>query len=223
MGLDQYIHRVKMMPDEYKELFKKPVTYEKYNKLIEMPIFCFRELEHNEYFKFIPDKYRIKCKCMNEFYNTEQLMLDKYHIDIKNLRLEYKEDGHKKVTFVYTDQSNEKYTLDFYYNDDSYVYSKEVDYEVIFKDNEVCYWRKAYHIRELFVQYANYDIEDNCTFIPLNKDQLNNILSTLTILSSNITSEDIDYDTVHQSISMLNEAIENTDFDNELLCYYEWY
>lgn len=108
-------------------------------------------------------------------------------------------------------------------------------------DDEAAYWRKANQIRQWFVVNTNYPKDGNTTPHNVTREQLKNLVSDCRkvieckelaekILPPSFGywfgSTDIDdyyFDTVRETVGMVNRVIEETDWDNEDVCYYEWW
>ena len=111
---------------------------------------------------------------------------------------------------------------------------KYIHWESIFE--EVGYWRKANAIHNWFVQNVQNGV-DNCEYYEVNKEQLEELLSICkkimedkTLASEYLPTtsgfffgtteydewyfEDIEY-----TIELLTKTLEETDFDNEMICY----
>ena len=106
--------------------------------------------------------------------------------------------------------------------------------------DEVMYWRKANQIREWFAIHLENGVE-NCQFSYVTKENLEDLMSTCkTVLndrsrahillptSSGFFFGSTDYDEwyfsdLEKTVEKLEEIIEETDWDNEDVAYYEWW
>jgi hypothetical protein len=108
------------------------------------------------------------------------------------------------------------------------------------KYEEIAYWRKANQIREWF----NYHLEngvENCKHTLVSKEDLEQLLEDCKkVLEDHTLAEDLlptsdgfffgstDYDEwyfedLEETVKMLEQILKETDFENEVIYYYEWW
>jgi hypothetical protein len=105
---------------------------------------------------------------------------------------------------------------------------------------EVMYWRKANQIREWFAEHLEEGVK-NCRFSYVTKENLEDLIKDCKIVlcnhslagdilptSSGFFFGSTDYDEwyfkdLEETIEKLEEVIEETDWDNEDVAYYEWW
>lgn len=106
---------------------------------------------------------------------------------------------------------------------------------------EVFYWRKANHIRRWIIDHTGYCDEDNCVYYVLTKADLEQLLKDCKAVKEDHSlaesvlptmdgfffgSTDYDkwyFDDINNTIDGLETILDETDFDKEEICYYEWY
>ena len=106
---------------------------------------------------------------------------------------------------------------------------------------EVAYWRKANQIRQWFVDNCNYDSEADCEYFRVTKEQLEWLVNDCKkVLENHECAEEImpassgfffgstDYDEYYfdqleYTIERITEVIEETDWENEIIEYFEWW
>ena len=115
---------------------------------------------------------------------------------------------------------------------------------------ELAYWRKSYALHEKFLSYAINLIKEkqkeiktkkqaeklaktllnlNCQYIPLEKEDLQQILIWVKEMLSENDKEDgdklDDYQTEDFNFAqrVIEKALKETDFENEEICYYSWW
>lgn len=109
---------------------------------------------------------------------------------------------------------------------------------------ELAYWRKANQIRSWFVDHTDLEYEDDCKYIPLTRNNLENLVEDCqAVLNDHSLAEEImptqggfffgstNYDedyfqdleyTVKEVTKILN-TIPDKDFENGNICYYDWW
>ena len=106
---------------------------------------------------------------------------------------------------------------------------------------EVMYWRKANQIRKWIVDHTDYDDNSNCEAFELTQENLialrndcqkvldNHKLANKIMPSSNgFFFGNTEYDEwyfnkLESTVEKLNEIIETTDFNTDVIEYYEWW
>lgn len=119
-------------------------------------------------------------------------------------------------------------------------------FDAVYPWKEVGYWRKANMIRQWFVEKCDYPVNEDCYEFELTKEDIENLLDDcLKILNAEPSirerlAEEIMptasgfffggteydeyyYDYLHQTVDICREVLENTDWDNEVVIYYEWW
>ena len=104
----------------------------------------------------------------------------------------------------------------------------------------IAYWRKANQIREWFNSHLENGVE-NCEYVQVSKEDLEQLLEDCKkVLENHDLAEDLlptssgfffggtDYDEwyfedLEETIKMLEQILEETDFENEDVYYYEWW
>lgn len=120
---------------------------------------------------------------------------------------------------------------------DMYLEKRKVnseDYE------EIAYWRKVNQIREWFNSHLENGVE-NCEYVQVSKEDLEQLLEDCKkVLENHDLAEDLlptssgfffgstDYDKwyfedLEHTVKMLEQILEETDFENEDIYYYEWW
>lgn len=105
---------------------------------------------------------------------------------------------------------------------------------------EIAYWRKANQIREWFNSHLENGVE-NCEHTLVSKEDLEQLLEDCKkVLEDHTLAEDLlptsngfffggtDYDEwyfedLEDTVKMLEQILEETDFENEVIYYYEWW
>lgn len=105
---------------------------------------------------------------------------------------------------------------------------------------EIAYWRKANQIREWFNSHLENGVE-NCEYVQVSKEDLEQLLEDCKkVLENHDLAEDLlptssgfffgstDYDEwyfedLEETVKMLEQILEETDFENEDVYYYEWW
>ena len=108
-------------------------------------------------------------------------------------------------------------------------------------EEEVCYWRKANEIRNWFVYNTDLDEDDNCRFIELTREDLvylkndciqvlenHSLADEIMPTASGFFFGSVDYDeyyfdSLEYTVKKIDEILENTDFNTEVIEYYEWW
>lgn len=109
--------------------------------------------------------------------------------------------------------------------------------------NEVAYWRKANMIRQWFVDYTDYNVEDDCVYHKITQDDLRELMTTcvdvLAIRDDSFSAAELPtssgfffgdteyneyyYDDVASTIKQLVDVFQTTDWDEDDVYYYEWW
>ena len=109
--------------------------------------------------------------------------------------------------------------------------------------NEVAYWRKANMIRQWFVDNTDYNVEDDCVYHKITKDDLRELMATcvdvLAIRDDSFSAAELPtasgfffgdteyneyyYDDVASTIRQLVDVFQTTDWNEEEVYYYEWW
>ena len=106
---------------------------------------------------------------------------------------------------------------------------------------EVAYWRKANQIRQWFVTNCDYDPDADCEYFRVTKEQLEQLVADCKeVLAHHNRAEEIlptssgfffgstDYDEYYfddlvATIEQVTRVIEETDWENEIIEYFEWW
>lgn len=125
------------------------------------------------------------------------------------------------------------------FNANGHEYTKEEFHENPYA--EVAYWRKANQIRQWFVNNCDYDPEADCEYFRVTKEQLEQLVSDCKkVLENHECAEEImptssgfffgytDYDEYYfyqleYTIEQITRVIEETDWENEIVEYFEWW
>ena len=224
MGLDQYLYRINKMPEKYINIFKDTISEDQYNKLKEE--LSFYDDDNNFSLKYIDKKFISKCKYQCRFYDIKRALKEQYpEINIDNIEYVSREYYGDTMVMNITIFNDKTYRVEFK-KDKVYTYLDTLTANVIYNE-EIAYWRKAYYISDLVEKYTCFNHSDNnVTYIPLTLEIIQNIIQELTkYLVEGKEDEDLNMDTysIANSIKEFREIITETDFDNQCLCYYEWY
>ena len=113
-----------------------------------------------------------------------------------------------------------------------------LDMYVYRNDKEVAYWRKANQIRGWFARHASIE---NCESTPLTKEMLIELVDDCKAVINNHSLarfilpttdgfffgsqayDDWYYHDLTQTVSMLEPIINETDWDNDDVSYFEWW
>ncbi len=107
------------------------------------------------------------------------------------------------------------------------------------KWEEIAYWRKANQIRKWFADNLERfndngstilskknleDLLEKCKYVLENKDEAANLLPTSSgfFFGSGIYDE-LYFDDIKETVDMITKVLEETDWDNEEVIYFEWY
>lgn len=120
---------------------------------------------------------------------------------------------------------------------DMYLEKRKVnseDYE------EIAYWRKANQIREWFNSHLENGVE-NCEYVQVSKEDLEQLLEDCKMVLENhdlaeellptskgfffgsTLYDDWYFEDLKDTVKMLEQILEETDFENEKVYYYEWW
>lgn len=109
------------------------------------------------------------------------------------------------------------------------------------KRKEVCYWRKANEIRGWFVEHTGLKEDDNCRYIELNKELLEELRDDcLFVLENKNRADEVipttsgfffgstEYDEgyfedLRYTLRKVDEILDTTDFDTEVIEYTDWW
>ena len=124
---------------------------------------------------------------------------------------------------------------------DMYLFKRKKNNECDDNRREVCYWRKANQIRQWFIDHTNLECDDNCKFIKLTKEDLEDLKSDCLYVLRHHNEADavlptsggfffgsVDYDewyfdNLNYTVEMLDKVLKDTDFDTEIIEYYDWW
>ena len=120
---------------------------------------------------------------------------------------------------------------------DMYLEKRKVnseDYE------EIAYWRKANQIREWFNSHLENGVE-NCEYVQVSKEDLEQLLEDCKMVLENhdlaeellptssgfffgsTLYDDWYFEDLKDTVKMLEQILEEIDFENEKVYYYEWW
>lgn len=106
---------------------------------------------------------------------------------------------------------------------------------------EVGYWRKANQIRQWFVENCGYPENGDCEYVEVTKDKLEQLKSDCKkVLENHELAHDVMptsvgfffgstaydecyYSDLENTISIVNDVLEFTNFDEEVVCYTDWW
>lgn len=243
MGLDQTLRRIRKVNKTYQDEFSKgTLSYDRYCELDEVLNFTEDLSDYDESIH----KYFTPCRVVNKYVNIRQALVDKYgdNVDIDSLHECETSWGDGSIKHVYTDDDYESYYElvfgegDDCIDEDKYTFDQEDDMYVFSQDREVAYWRKAYHLQHYMRNTLSYT--GNCFYYHLSREMCEQIITDLKAIKSDIHNKDLqdkfnlDEDELEKSseyiirnidytIECFERAVNSTDFDNEVLCYHEWY
>ena len=139
-------------------------------------------------------------------------------------------------------EKNIKLDLDSEVIHKDYLVSKEETAYVIEGDYEIAYWRKANQIRQWFVDHIDeFNEDDNGDYYKVTKELLEQLVKDceITLNNHNLAKEilptssgfffggtDYDewyYEQLENTVQVLTEVIAETDWDNEVVTYHEWW
>ena len=111
-----------------------------------------------------------------------------------------------------------------------FVYTAYIPSSLLY-GSEVAYWRKNYWLRAWFTNNISFDADKNNTvYIPVDKPMWDKLLDNLFHIATSLkefdlTSDDLSRigDNYKYTIEQIIQAVEETDFNKEVLCYYEWF
>ena len=228
MGLDQYVYRVSKFDKKY-DYLDKVITYEEYVHL------QYDELVHiwNEDHIFLPKvKDFFKTVTFQSGFDVEKAFIEQIpNIEIKEDFSIVNETLKDKVYEVNVSNDNKTYTL--------VIDTSQTKYQVLSQckclyAEEVAYWGNKLFLSNWFYKNTHYktmNIDDtNNMYYPLTKEQWLILVEDLkSLLYKQITKpfedeytinlEDISLDFIRDSFKELTNLINETDFDNQLLCY----
>ena len=133
--------------------------------------------------------------------------------------------------------------LDMYLNRRKKYREGDEEYNKLVDDaiEEVCYWRKANQIRQWFVNHTDLEADDDCRAIELSKKDLEDLLNDCLSVTKNHSlaskimptqggfffgSTDYNeyyFEDVSRTADELQKILKETDFDTEVIEYYEWW
>lgn len=244
MGLDQTLRIIKPVEQKYVDEFKKGVvTYERYLELEDNSLqFVLKEGLDEDFHKSL-HKLAVPCKVEREYLNIKKALEDLYPgIDfdkVEHCMTSYCEEYIREVYANY--ETKERYEIII--DDDferKYSFSQTDDMYAFNINTEVAYWRKDYNLHHYMESVLGFEGQ-NCYYFPLNMKQIDKIIEDLEYAIENIhdkrTQENFGFsekdlsdlgvdmyiDSARNTLKKFQNAIDGIDFENEVVCYHEWY
>lgn len=239
MGLDMYLYRI---PKQKVVLEKDVFNVKETDELIEKyTMFTLYEDDNNDL--CYPASFVELCvnvTITKECYDLEKISADyangrPVHIGMMSYnKIEVYEDtpeyrGNKYE--ISSDEIDEKYTIE-----------KQFRALIAPDEDQVMYWRKANQIRKWFVDNTDLNEDDNCMYVDVSKEQLEELIETCKqVLANNnkarsllptdnigcfFGSDHYDewyFNELENTVNDLQTVIDETDWENENVYYYDWW
>lgn len=124
---------------------------------------------------------------------------------------------------------------------DQYLFRRRRADEFEQYDEELAYWRKAYMVKQWFVDNTGYDIHANCEKHEVSKEQLQKLLETCeTVLErpslaklllptsaesffGTMEYNEWYFDDLRLTVEQLTRVLREVNFDTDTVYYYEWW
>lgn len=242
MGLDQFMYRFKkynlnLASDEI-------LKSEKYEELSNDDSICI--FNKNEYDTRILDHGSNRLKLMMEhiksevqYINIKEIFSKSYpNIDFDHLLLCCESYG-QEIVFTYCEPDDTSIRYDLTLKDEdveNHLYTEVEDLYIIESD-EISYWRKNYILQSYMKNKLKYT--GNCCYLEITEDQIKEIISDFKSYIDGIKNEelssiielgkskysydvDISYE-IQSIISQLESILSDTGFNDEIICYKEWF
>lgn len=206
--------------------------------------------EETERLKDGDNNYSIFDKCHNAFKDiaTEIKVVNQYY-DMEKISKAFADGGSLTIggygsgqIYFRNYEKKIKLDLDADMIHRDYLVSREETAYVIEGEYEVAYWRKANQIRQWFVDHIDeFNEDDNCGFYKVTKELLEELIKDCeTVIKNKDLKEDVlptssgfffggtEYDDwyykqLESTIEQCEKVIAETDWDNEVVTYHEWW
>lgn len=240
MGLDMHLFKIKRLPVEYHEKY--------HEKVLQDP--DFEEIEEKFLMRIERDGYEVGSdnplpkafkQVGTKAYTEEELfsvidVLKEFlpEVNIESIEKYKYDDVHNGIDFTFYTTSGDEIklelsydelkSLEFLHNSDTYIYSKK---------KEVAYWSKSSIMAGYFRTILDEPF-DNCESATVEKRHLEKLLSDC---ESALKSEDTNkvfyfgnfkydkhyHNEIERTIKKIEEVLENMDWENEALYYFQSY
>jgi len=226
MGLDMYLFKCKK-PTLLKNVFNLKESIELHRK------YNIIEAGSDSWIK----EYALPVKITESYYDMERIA-EHYNTGKDTCIGGFSFSSEISTVHLYGNNSSIEVAADEL---NKFTYEKEEDV-FVFDTEEVAYWRKANQIRDWFVRHIDeFEYSDNCKYFKCSKELLEELIFDCEKVLANhelapiylptqggFFFGDTEYDEYYyqvlsNTVDQLTQILENTDFENEIIAYYDWW
>lgn len=228
MGLDQYLYKLNKPNYKVKSYYDRNSTEQLYEKGRKFFVLQHDRLDDKEtkYNFDLLSNVGVKSVVNNDYINYLKCIRFKHQeipeSEIDKIKIHGYSYGSNGYKFSATYEGKDIDTSFSFEEIDNTPYVHEsYDEEVIFfESEEIHYWRKLYMLKDWVNEHTNTG-DTNCMYIPLNRDDIEELIQYLTTQLKNNNVTEIDRSEVEESIQFFNDLLEDQSW--ETVYYYDWW
>lgn len=233
MGLDHYLHRIDILSEYRKKDLQRGLSYKQFCRMDRAGNWVCTEADSYDIDDVIKT-YGVLTQVERQYTDFKKMFNDYYpNIDYDSVHLWRIGGDVDRMTYSFNQPKNEnnvdnelkftEYTITLSLEEEREKYTY-YEYKPcwVYRYETVCQWRKAYNVRKWMQKKINADTEKDCYHFLMTKDDVLKLYNWSKNYES-IESYQLRKEKEETFKQLRDNVIDDTDWDNEVIAYYEWY